>query len=842
MIKNSSKTIKRAKKSKNKTLTTAFLTLLLLLSVAVPLVALPQAATAATAGISIDTYSLLAVSPNPIGVGQKLAVVMWLDKPPPVPLVQTSTLRAYPYTNLTLTVTKPDGTTKVLGPFTSDSTGSAYTAYTPDVVGNYTFQLTYGGEWINGSRVQGDPITYDYYKPSQSFKVTVSVQEDPIYASTGAPLPTEYWTRPINAQNYEWKTLGGNWLGLPLQFGYGANAGGTFNPYSTSPSTAHILWSIPLGFGGLVGGAFNDSDYYTGLSYQAKWGYGASAVVINGRLYYAHTAGPSSIVEGISSVDLATGKEVWFNNNTAMSFGQLLQTENLNIHGVSAYLWDYRSGNSTMYDAYTGRALLKVINCQSATKVAMSDTGDVLVYTLNANAGWMTLWNSTKAINPTNELTFSPSITATYNWTNGIMWNATIPIFSGQTWTQFGDGVIITTAAFRTTDPPVRTVAGYDANTGQNLWIMNLTDYTIRPQYNFTPITNGTFAWFKQETTQWYGFNARTGKQIWGPTEPYADAFGMYSASFAGAGQPNPQVAYGKIFTAGYDGVVHAIDIKTGKSVWDFYTGTTLDTVYGHYPFYGGVTIADDKVFAATNEHTPNDPLSRGATLFCINATTGTQIWNISSWAPGPVVADGYLLEYNNYDGELYNIGKGTSALTVDAPMTATTLGSTITLRGTVVDTSPGTQQDEIARRFPQGVPAVADQSMTGWMEYLYMQQARPTDTVGVPVTLSVVDSNGNFREIGTTTTSDGFYSFNWKPDIEGSYMVYASFAGSESYWPSHAQTAFAIDPAPATPTPAPAPVQSMADLYFVPAIAGLFVLLIVVLVLVAVMMLKKKP
>jgi len=228
--------------------------------------------------------------------------------------------------------------------------------------------------------------------------------------------------------------------------------------------------------------------------------------------------------------------------------------------------------------------------------------------------------------------------------------------------------------------------------------------------------------------------------------------------------------------------------------------------------------------------------------LFCINATTGTQIWNISSWAPGPVVADGYLLEYNNYDGELYNIGKGTSALTVDAPMTATTLGSTITLRGTVVDTSPGTQQDEIARRFPQGVPAVADQSMTGWMEYLYMQQARPTDTVGVPVTLSVVDSNGNFREIGTTTTSDGFYSFNWKPDIEGSYMVYASFAGSESYWPSHAQTAFAIDPAPATPTPAPAPVQSMADLYFVPAIAGLFVLLIVVLVLVAVMMLKKKP
>jgi len=169
-------------------------------------------------------------------------------------------------------------------------------------------------------------------------------------------------------------------------------------------------------------------------------------------------------------------------------------------------------------------------------------------------------------------LTFSPSITATYNWPNGLMWNVSIPKFTGQTWTQFGDGVIITTASFREANPPVRTVAGYDAKTGTNLWIMNLTDYTIRPQYNFSPISEGVFAWFKQETTEWFGFNARTGQQIWGPTEPYEDSFGMYSASFAGAGVPNPQVAYGKIFTAGYDGVVHAIDIKTGKTVWQFYT------------------------------------------------------------------------------------------------------------------------------------------------------------------------------------------------------------------------------------------------------------------------------
>ncbi len=804
---------------------TTFFALLLVLSMAFPLLALPQGASA----LSIDTYALLSVGPNPIGVGQTIFIVMWLDKPPPVPLTQTSTVRAIPYTNLTVTVTEPDGTVTKLGPYTSDSTGSAATSFIPDQVGNYTFVLDYGGETIYGRRLAGDPMTTDYYKPSTSHTVRVSVQDEPISASPSAPLPIEYWTRPIDAQNYEWQTLQGDWLGLPLQFGNGANADGSFNPYSTAPNSAHVLWTIPQAFGGIVGDNFNDSAYYTGLSYQAKWN-PPSEVVINGRLFYPRTAGPSATVQGISSVDLQTGQEVWFQNSTALSFGQLLKTENLNVHGVNAYLWDYRSGNySTMYDAFTGRALLRISNCQSATKIAMSEEGDVLVYSLNANANWLSLWNSTKAINPNNELTFSPSMTAFYNWTNGIMWNVTIPRISGQTYTVFGDGVLITTAAFREANPPVRTIAGYDAKTGANLWVMNVTDYTIRPQYNLSPISEGCFAWFKQETTEWYGFNARTGQQIWGPTEPYEDSFGMYSASFAGAGVPNPQVAYGKIFTAGYDGVVHAIDIKTGETVWNFYSGTTLDTVYGHYPFYGGVTIADDKVFAATNEHTPNDPLWRGGKLFAINATTGQQIWNISSWIPGPIVASGSVLGINNYDGELYNFGKGPSALSVTVGPKSSDFGDFVVIEGTVSDISPGTKQNEIAMKFPNGVPAVSDQSMTDWMEYLYMQQERPANAVGVPVTLSVVDANGNFREIGTTTTSDGFFSLNWKPDIDGAYTVYASFGGSESYWPSHATTAFVVNPAHPTEAPTATPNNnSAADLYFVPAIAGLFVAIIV--------------
>jgi hypothetical protein len=159
-----------------------------------------------------------------------------------------------------------------------------------------------------------------------------------------------------------------------------------------------------------------------------------------------------------------------------------------------------------------------------------------------------------------------------------------------------------------------------------------------------------------------------------------------------------------------------------------------------------------------------------------------------------------------------------------------------------VTDIAAGTKQDEQAARFPYGVPAVSDVSMKGWMEYVYMQKPRPTDTTGVPVTISVVDSNGNYREIGKVTSdSDGFYSLNWKPDIDGKYTVYASFGGSESYWPSHAVAAFAVDQAAPTPAPTETPAESTADMYFVPAIAGLFVLIIIVLVLLVLMMLRKR-
>jgi hypothetical protein len=194
----------------------------------------------------------------------------------------------------------------------------------------------------------------------------------------------------------------------------------------------------------------------------------------------------------------------------------------------------------------------------------------------------------------------------------------------------------------------------------------------------------------------------------------------------------------------------------------------------------------------------------------------------------------------NAYDNQIYAYAPGLSATTVEAPSTAITEGSSLVIRGTVTDQGPGQTCLGIPAK---GTPAISDASQEAWMEYLYEQQPMPTNATGVPVSIDVIDSNNNYRNIGTATSdSSGTFSFQWTPDITGKYTVIATFAGSNSYYASSAETSFAVDPAPAAtaaPTSAPA---SMADTYFMPAIAGLFVAIIVIGVILAILVIRKRP
>ena len=167
------------------------------------------------------------------------------------------------------------------------------------------------------------------------------------------------------------------------------------------------------------------------------------------------------------------------------------------------------------------------------------------------------------------------------------------------------------------------------------------------------------------------------------------------------------------------------------------------------------------------------------------------------------VIADSIIATMDTYDQRIYAIGKGPTAVTIAFLRVSADIRQNVIIQGSVTDISPGTQTDALQMRFPNGVPAVSDASQSQWMLYVYKQFECPTNASGVPLTISVVDANGNYRIIGTTTSDPtGQYNFAWKPDISGAYTVYVTFAGSAAYYGSSAGSSFVVDQPVATATP----------------------------------------
>jgi len=128
----------------------------------------------------------------------------------------------------------------------------------------------------------------------------------------------------------------------------------------------------------------------------------------------------------------------------------------------------------------------------------------------------------------------------------------------------------------------------------------------------------------------------------------------------------------------------------------------------------------------------------------------------------------------------------------------------------------------------------------------VYMQNPIPANTTGVPVDITLLDPNGNYKDLGTATTdASGTYGFQVTPNMlsagAGMYTVIATFHGTDSYWPSYSESTFVIAPAPAATAAPTATPTSVANMYFVPAIAGLFILIIVGLIVLALLVLRKR-
>jgi len=858
----------------------SLIALFLMLIVAVPIVSLPIT-NAHTPPWEIPTYAFITANPNPVGVGQEVFVMFWLDRVPPGATGVTGDR----YRNLKVEVTKPDGNTENMGTFTSDSIGGTFTKYTPDQQGTYSFKVSYPGQVLsligpNGYPGTANDYVNDTFLPSNA-TTTLTVQQEPIQKTPDTPLPTEYWARPIEGQNTAWYKIASNWL----REAYPYPTGHYFiQPDGTAPNSPHIMWSRVLQNGGVVGGdsyAIDGVTYYSGASYEPKF---QNPLIINGKLFYNLPLSDAVAGGGYCCVDLLTGKEIWYSDkmgvtgSAAPRFGQLWNYESMNQHGVipNGYLWQEIGTTWSAIDSLTGKWLFNITDVPSGGTGGgniYGEYGEITRYILNYPGRWLALWNNTQHNmgletsigNDTNAYQLRP-VGKSVNMSQAYSWNVTIPTLpnvGGSPTVQriFPNDLLL--GSFGTpgglgTNPgcTMFALSLKPESLGQLLWVKNYAAPAgnLTRRYDFADAESRVFVFYDKETMEFTGYSLDDGSYQWGPINGDVRDFSTYSWS----GHPENSgrtVAYGKLYYAGYGGVVYCYDMKSGNRLWTYGNGGPgnstncgVDAPWGNYPLFFG-NIADGKLYLFPNEHSITAPYYKDLRIRCLNATTGEEVWTMMGYygrgtgsMGGSAIADGYIAYSNEYDGKIYCVGKGPSATTVEAPMTAISQGTRLVIRGTVTDTAAGTKQDEQAARFPNGVPAVSDDSQSAWMEYVYMQKSKPTDATGVSVRIDVIDANGNYRNIGATTSdADGFYSYDWKPDIEGKYTVIATFEGSESYWPSHAETAFVVEAAAPTPTQQPVTVAPSTDMY----VLGIGTAIIIAITLVGVvlaLMIRKRP
>ncbi|MFB3888768.1 MAG: PQQ-binding-like beta-propeller repeat protein [Candidatus Bathyarchaeia archaeon] len=822
------------KTKRNGTSTTAIV-FVTMLSVA----ALMSSMTFAKAVTNVTTYAYLSLNPNPISLGEYTVVNMWLQ---PIPPTASDIFHGF-----MVSITRPDGTTESRGPFSSSAIGSQYFEYTPTTLGTYTFKMTYPGEtFANGTFV---------YSPSETPTSSLVVQEQPVQSWPETPVPNDFWTRPINAANRLWNSISGNWLirGYNTTYVQGASDSGKgYNPYSNAPRSPHVVWTKELALGGMIGGEFEDASFYNGLTYEAKL---TPPIVMDGKLYYRMYPSDFGYYQGVAGawpgaicVDLRTGTELWRNPDMNLDAGQIYNFVSGNQMGGIPYLWDMSSfgpfalfavGPSIMarpntwhlYDANTGALIANFTNAAASAFAAPAvavygSDGAMYVYVLNGRAGWLAMWNSTKALAAAgfipgitgSEVPFLRNKPGTYNWLSGIQWNKTIPIITvmDATGPLFpGAGGVtgnVLVAAVESRATSYKEI-GYSIIDGTQLWVhdLDIDHYTAARAYG-----QGVYAGFNPNRRVWIGYDVNTGTQLW-TSDPTDYPWGTYGLSGL--------ITYGKLYVLSYDGSVHAFDIANGKEVFKYYSGDDLyrETPYGTFPFYYGPIIADGVVFAGNGEHSPSIPLYRGYQLHAFSATDGTKVWTFPGWHVIQALADGYLVSYNAEDNEIYVFGKGPSATTVSVSSEVVPLGSSVLIKGTVTDQSAG----------QPGSPAIADKDMSNWMNYLKRQQPIPGDAVGVPVTLSAVGPDGSVISIGTVTSDmSGMYKQLWQPPVQGVYTIMATFAGSDSYGSSFAEAALGVTagaaPSPTTP-PANAGGQGIGTEMYV-LIAAIVVVIIVVL------------
>jgi hypothetical protein len=809
-----------------------------------PTVAIPAGV---TPNRSVETIAHLSFRPDPVGIGQPLLINMWMQ-------FETFHRHRKYHDSFKLTITDPDGETEVFIMDSYPADATMWKEIAPNKLGTWTLKFDFLGNYFPAGRyLEGNIITAttggtnfpqdEYHEPSSDGPYTFTVQNEPVGSWPPSPLPTDYWTRPVHPQNREWWPLLGNYPPTGVYGGEDPNWPADTNPYAPAqygyvpyvqaPTSSHIVWKRQFSVGGLIGGTLGPQSllHNPGLS-GANAGDsvdGHPTMIYGGRGYYSSIKPFQGTTQNVwECYDIRTGQLIWekvdvpFNQRP--TFIMLSLSSQGPVEGSQPYearpLLGYIGGGRLIkYNPMNGDIIGNYSIDPLTTGTFYKDPFVLSVQTIGSGASaqyrlinWTTLGTSS---------TFASRIISNITWA----------------WNQLPTSVDFeANIAVRAETSRIRT---YDLSTGNMLADVNLTlGYGTFAGPSLTD--HGKFA-RRYNDGHWHCWDIRTGQYLWKgelSSWPWSH-FGTYGSTSYG----------GLILSNQYDAVA-AINWTNGKVEWVYtqptypyespYTGPDGESVHA---WHACSQIADGIYFTMNSEHSPSQPLRRDWKMHAINITTGEGIWKIASCQSGlgtgsrvfqGSIADGYLLYSDAYTGYMYAVGKGKSETTVSVPQTNIAAGQGFTITGTVLDMSPA----------QKGTAAVSDESMDKWMEYQHMQMPKPTDAKGVEVILTAFDPNGNLINIGTATSdTNGVFGITWEPEVSGLYQIIATFPGSRSYGSSTASTYFtAIDaPAPSAPQTT-TQAQSTADIYFVPAIAGIIIAMVIGFALIALLLLKKKP
>jgi len=804
----------------------------------------PTSGQAGVTGVSTGekTTAFITVAPTLIGVGQTLTVNLWVE---PLPTTYNYTAYWNGFYGVTVTFVRPDGTkdtfmpTDATGGYAAgqmQSLGAIYFFYQPQMAGNWSVSFTMPAQnitWFDGT-VQYAGCT------SNTFSFTV--QTDTVLAGLlngypWAPLPNanQYWSYPISCNNREWYQISGDWTGMTYSIAaVNSPTQLRWQPYGTGPSTAHIIWTQPLKEGGVVGGAYGSVNY-PGAPIYGEVIYPAAVspvreVIMDGMVYInvPNTQPYANAFPKFECINEATGQIMYVANgsitcgihlpgstyqqsSTAVAVNQSIT---LLASSFGSFVYPYLWGTVTVggnvywnyYDAMTGNLMISIKNAGNARLI----DGTVLAFgaqapttvTDTALNGYLYRWNMTSVVSTIGSATGNPFANGYSDWNTGITWKVPMPkLVSGIYPTIFAVSPDLSAVVIGTKNQ----YWGYSADTGALLWNLTL-NYPITSNEEI-PLGNvPDFIVFDPVAATFHCYSELTGAELWETpsfaSSPWATAYSIYNS------ETND---LNNMYIAFSDGIVRAYSLADGHLVWASTPFASTEYPNNVVPCSpgGGTVLVGGYLYEAMGYTTQYqiDPVSRFAFILCLNATTGDFEWTLNGGVMPGAAANGYLTGDSYYDSQMYCLGKGTTSTTV---MAQQQVGGSVLIQGSVLDKSPvGSSSATLAAKFPNGVPAVSDDNMSVWMDYLYMQNAtllnnQPICT-GVPVTLTAVDPNGNVVVIGTTTSNYlGNYGFQWTPTNAGLYTIYATFTGSNSYYTSLASTYATVAAAAATTTPAP--------------------------------------